>query len=132
MKVFRFISNNILFKFDPEFIHDVTQVILSNKFAPYLTSLYSTSNVHISKTYIMGEELNSPLALAAGFDKNCSILKALDKLGFGYIVGGTVTLNSRPGNLKPRITRYVDDNSMVNSLGFPNLGVHKIIDNLSK
>ena len=38
MKLFRFISNNILFKFDPEFIHDVTQVILSNKFAPYLTS----------------------------------------------------------------------------------------------
>ena len=115
-----------------EFIHDVTQVILSNKFAPYLTSLYSTSNTDISKTYIMGEELNSPLALAAGFDKNCSILKALDKLGFGYIVGGTVTLNPRPGNLKPRITRYVDDNSMVNSLGFPNLGVDKIIDNLSK
>ena len=132
MSLFRFISNNILFKFDPEFIHDVTQVILSNKFAPYLTSLYSTSNTDISKTYIMGEELNSPLALAAGFDKNCSILKALDKLGFGYIVGGTVTLNPRPGNLKPRITRYVDDNSMVNSLGFPNLGVDKIIDNLRK
>ena len=53
----------------------------------------------------MGKELNSPLALAAGFDKNCSILKALDKLGFGYIVGGTVTINPRPGNLKPRITR---------------------------
>ena len=78
MTLYRFISNNILFKFDPEFIHDVTQVILSNKFAPYLTSLYFTSNTHISKTYIMGEELNSPLALAAGFDKNCSILKVLD------------------------------------------------------
>ena len=92
MTLYRFISNNILFKFDPEFIHDCMQVILSNKFAPYLTSLYSTSNKHISKTYIMGKELNSPLALAAGFDKNCAILKALDKLGFGYIVGGTVDL----------------------------------------
>jgi len=132
MSLYRFISNNILFKFDPEFIHDVTQIILSNKFAPYLTSLYSTSNKHISKTYIMGEELNSPLALGAGFDKNCSILEALDKLGFGYIVGGTVTINPRPGNSKPRITRYIHNTSMVNSLGFPNLGVDKIIDNLSK
>ena len=132
MTLYRFISNNILFKFDPEFIHDCMQVILSNKIAPYLTSLYSTSNNHISKTYIMGKELNSPLALAAGFDKNCAILKALDKLGFGYIVGGTVTINPRPGNLKPRITRYVHNNSMVNSLGFPNLGVGKIIENLSK
>lgn len=132
MTLYRFISNNILFKFDPEFIHDCMQVILSNKFAPYLTSLYSTSNKHISKTYIMGKELNSPLALAAGFDKNCAILKALDKLGFGYIVGGTVTINPRPGNLKPRITRYAHNDSMVNSLGFPNLGVDKIIENLSK
>ena len=41
MTLYRFISNNILFKFDPEFIHDCMQVILSNKFAPYLTSLYS-------------------------------------------------------------------------------------------
>ena len=70
--------------------------------------------------------------MGAGFDKNCAIVKALDKLGFGYIVGGTVTMNARPGNLKPRITRYVDNNSMVNSLGFPNLGVEKIIENLSK
>ena len=132
MTLYRFISNNILFKFDPEFIHDCMQVILSNKFAPYLTSLYSTSNQHISKTYILGKELSSPLALAAGFDKNCSILQALDKLGFGYIVGGTVTIDPRPGNLKPRITRYVHNNSMVNSLGFPNLGVKKIMENLSK
>ena len=83
MTLYRFISNNILFKFDPEFIHDCMQVILSNKIAPYLTSLYSTSNKHISKTYIMGQELNSPVALVGGFGNNCDILRALVTLGFG-------------------------------------------------
>ena len=60
------------------------------------------------------------------------MLGALDKLGFGYIVGGTITLHPRPGNLKPRIKRYVSDKSMINALGFPNDGLKKITDNLKK
>ena len=73
----------------------------------------------------MGINLDSYVSLAAGFDKNCSMLGALDKLGFGYIVGGTITLHPRPGNLKPRIKRYVSDKSMINALGFPNDGLKK-------
>ena len=80
----------------------------------------------------MGINLDSYVSLAAGFDKNCSMLGALDKLGFGYIVGGTITLHPRPGNLKPRIKRYVSDKSMINALGFPNDGLKKITDNLKK
>ena len=80
----------------------------------------------------MGIQLSSKISLAAGFDKNCSMLNSLDKLGFGYIVGGTITLNPRPGNQKPRIKRYIQEKSMINSLGFPNDGLTKIIDNLKK
>ena len=132
MSLYRFISNNILFKFDPELIHNLMQIILSSKLGPFLARIFATNFNHKSKTSIMGINLDSYISLAAGFDKNCSMLGALDKLGFGYIVGGTITLHPRPGNLKPRIKRYVSDKSMINALGFPNDGLKKITDNLKK
>ena len=132
MSLYRFISNNILFKFDPELIHNLMQIILSSKFGPFLTRIFATNFNHKSRTSIMGINLDSYISLAAGFDKNCSMLNSLDKLGFGYIVGGTITLNPRPGNLKPRIKRYVSEKSMINALGFPNDGLAKIVENLKK
>ncbi|MFL2767558.1 MAG: dihydroorotate dehydrogenase 2 [Dehalococcoidia bacterium] len=105
---------------------------MSSKFGPFLTRIFATNFNHKSRTSIMGINLDSYISLAAGFDKNCSMLNSLDKLGFGYIVGGTITLNPRPGNLKPRIKRYVSEKSMINALGFPNDGLAKIVENLKK
>ncbi len=67
--------------------------------------------------------LRSPVGLAAGYDKNCEYLNALSTLGFGYVVGGTVTLDARPGNPKPRMRRIVSQESLVNALGFPGRGL---------
>ena len=73
----------------------------------------------------------NPVGLAAGFDKNCEMSRALFELGFGYLVLGTVTLKEREGNPKPTIWRY-PGNSIVNSMGLPNLGAQRISKNLSK
>ena len=132
MSLYRFISNYILFKFDPEMIHNLMQMILSSKLGPFFASFFASDIKNESNTSLMGIPLSSKISLAAGFDKNCSMLNSLDKLGFGYIVGGTITLNPRPGNQKPRIKRYIQQKSMINSLGFPNDGLTKIIDNLKK
>ena len=51
-------------------------------------------------------EFPNPVGLAAGFDKNCEMSRALFKMGFGYLTLGTVTLNPREGNPKPRVWRY--------------------------
>jgi dihydroorotate dehydrogenase len=75
--------------------------------------------------------LPNPIGLAAGFDKNCEMSKALFHLGFGYLTLGTVTLNPRKGNPKPRIWRRSGD-SLINSMGLPNIGAHRIIVNLLK
>jgi dihydroorotate dehydrogenase len=75
--------------------------------------------------------LPNPVGLAAGFDKNCEMSRALFQLGFGYLTLGTVTLKPRAGNPKPRIWRY-PSNSLVNSMGLPNIGVQRITTNLSK
>ncbi len=55
---------------------------------------------------LAGIPLRNPIGLAAGFDKTCAHLDALGELGFGYVVGGTVTRTPRVGNARPRIVRY--------------------------
>src|ERR1700693_1538441 len=79
---------------------------------------------------LAGLKLRNPLGLAAGFDKNCSRLDTLASLGFGYVVGGTVTLAPRAGNAKPRVGRYPARQSLVNAMGFPNPGADAVYDRL--
>jgi len=76
-------------------------------------------------------ELSNPLGLAAGFDKTGRHLSALSRLGFGYLVAGTITLTPWPGHPKPRIVRNIEEMTLVNSLGFPNPGVEEFAKNLT-
>jgi dihydroorotate dehydrogenase len=75
-------------------------------------------------------DLTNPVGLAAGFDKNCEMIESLFRIGFGYVTLGTVTLNPRKGNPKPRIWRY-PPNALVNSMGLPNKGARAIITDLA-
>jgi dihydroorotate dehydrogenase len=58
------------------------------------------------------------------------MVETLFKIGFGYVTLGTVTLNPREGNPKPRIWRR-PPNALVNSMGLPNKGARAIATNLS-
>jgi dihydroorotate dehydrogenase len=71
---------------------------------------------------LAGIELGNPIGLAAGFDKACRRLDALGRIGFGYVVGGTITRESRDGNATPRIARLPERRSLVNAMGLPNPG----------
>ena len=77
-------------------------------------------------------EIENPIGLAAGFDKTGEHLATIERLGFGYLVAGTVTLDPWPGNPKPRIVRNPKDKTMVNALGFPNPGADAFIENLKR
>jgi dihydroorotate dehydrogenase len=84
------------------------------------------------RTSLAGIELRNPIGLAAGFDKTCAHLDSLGRLGFGYVVGGTITRAPRRGNPKPRIVRYPDRGSMVNAMGLPNPGAAGAAVNLAR
>src|SRR5712691_9264891 len=81
-------------------------------------------------TSFAGIPLLNPIGLAAGFDKTCSHLDTLAALGFGYVVGGTITRAPRTGNAKPRIVRYPSRGSMANAMGLPNPGAAATATNL--
>ena len=74
-------------------------------------------------TELAGLKLKNPIGLAAGFDKNIQFLSSMEQLGFGYVTGGTITKESRPGNPSPRLLRIKEDKTLINSMGFPGEGL---------
>jgi dihydroorotate dehydrogenase len=81
---------------------------------------------------LCGIRLPSPIGLAAGFDKACERLDALGRLGFGFVVGGTVTRRPRRGNRKPRIVRDRRRRAIVNAMGLPNPGAEAAARTLAR
>ena len=86
----------------------------------------------VLETSLAGIPLRNPIGLAAGFDKTCRHLDVLGELGFGYVVGGTITRASRAGNADPRIARSPRHRSMTNAMGLPNPGAEPTAANLAR
>jgi dihydroorotate dehydrogenase len=76
--------------------------------------------------------LPNPIGMAAGFDKNAEVANALLKLGFGFAEVGTLTPRPQAGNPRPRIFRLVDDEAVINRLGFNNDGHDAALERLRK
>ena len=77
-----------------------------------------------------GMDLSNRLGTAAGLDKNGDYIDCLGALGFGFLEVGTVTPMPQYGNPKPRVFRNFDENSIINRLGFNNMGVDRLVKNL--
>eukprot|EP01063_Lacrimia_lanifica_P003234 TRINITY_DN11717_c0_g1_i1.p1 TRINITY_DN11717_c0_g1~~TRINITY_DN11717_c0_g1_i1.p1 ORF type:complete len:409 (+),score=124.84 TRINITY_DN11717_c0_g1_i1:55-1281(+) len=73
-------------------------------------------------TRVMGLDFESPVGLAAGFDKNAEAVQGLEDLGFGFVEVGTITPVGQEGNPKPRMFRLEDDFGVINRYGFNNEG----------
>ncbi len=119
-----------LFKLDPESSHNVAEFALRTvKHFPFCLNLIKRKNFIINdrlKQNIFGREFLNPVGLAAGFDKNATMIEAMPGLGFGFIEVGTVTLQPQAGNPKPRLFRFPEEESLENSMGFNNDGMVSI------
>lgn len=69
-----------------------------------------------------GLRFPNPVGLAAGLDKDAVALPALAALGFGFLEVGTVTAEPQPGNERPRLFRLLEDEALINRMGFNNRG----------
>lgn len=79
-----------------------------------------------------GNKLRNPLGLAAGFDKNAEVIRPMLSFNFGFVEVGTVTKNPQYGNKKPRIFRLMQDQGVINRLGFNNKGIDYFLKQISK
>lgn len=81
---------------------------------------------------VMGLNFKNPVGLAAGFDKDAKLYNELASFGFGFIEVGTLTPKPQSGNPKPRLFRLVEDESVINRMGFNNGGLDEAVLRLMK
>ncbi|MGV6812625.1 MAG: quinone-dependent dihydroorotate dehydrogenase [Brevirhabdus sp.] len=109
-------------RFDPERAHGLASIALLAGFAPRGGS-FSTPRI---ATRVAGLALANPVGLAAGFDKNATLLGPLSRAGFGFLEVGAATPLPQPGNPKPRLFRLTRDKAVINRFGFNNNGADVI------
>ncbi|SRR5258706_1970901 len=118
-KLFRF----LLFKLEPETSHQLTlQLMRLGGIQPVTAILRAVFDVPQKPVEAFGLKFKNPVGLAAGYDKDGVALRGLAALGFGHVEIGTVTPRPQPGNPQPRLFRLVEDEGVINRLGFPGKG----------
>lgn len=126
----------LLFKFDPETAHHLGEFILKLPnicplaFNSFLSSHFIADDILSQELF--GRTFYNPVGLGAGFDKNATMIKGMQVLGFGYTEIGTLTPKPQSGNPKPRMFRHIEEESIQNAMGFNNDGLLKIQKRLKK
>ncbi len=116
------IINSLINKLDPELAHSLAIQFLKNLYI----LLFPSKDNEILKISILGKEFLNPIGLAAGFDKNAEVYDKMFALGFGFAEVGTITPKPQEGNPKPRVFRLIEDDAIINRLGFPSQGLVKV------
>lgn len=120
----------IFFKFDPEDVHHFTVEMLKN--FPFLFRIFfkkPIEDIRLERE-VFGLKFKNPVGLAAGFDKNASFYNEMADLGFGFVEIGTVTPRAQAGNPKKRLFRLIQDEGIINRMGFNNDGLEAAIEKL--
>ncbi len=120
-----------LFQLDPERAHELTFQQLRRLSGTPFEALIR-QKLPAKPVTCMGLTFSNPLGLAAGLDKNGECIDALGAMGFGFVEIGTVTPRPQPGNDKPRLFRLVEAEGIINRMGFNNLGVDHLVENVKK
>ena len=121
---------SLIFKLDPETAHNLAIKSLKFNFVPNI--MEEDKNNPLFKTKLFNKDLDNPIGMAAGFDKNAEVYNSLFKLGFGFVEVGTITPLKQYGNPKPRVFRLVEDEALINRLGFNNLGAKNILERINR
>jgi len=104
---------------DPETAHDLTLWALHRGLGPRRGADRDDPILAMS---LWGRTFPNPLGLAAGFDKNATVIGPMLDLGFGFVELGSVTPQAQPGNPRRRIFRLAADRAVINRMGFPSQG----------
>ena len=116
---------------DAEKVHNISLPILEFIYKSYFGKVFHKKIVS-NETKQFDISFDNPVGLAAGFDKNADYLNFLSNIGFGFIEVGTLTPKPQSGNPKPRIFRVLNEQAIINHLGFNNKGIDYGIKQIKK
>ena len=134
--MYKTIIRPLLFSLDPEKAHHFTfsylKFIHKIPLVPALIrAIYKVEHPSLHRE-VFGLHFKNPVGLAAGLDKDAKLYQELSNLGFGFIEIGTITPKPQPGNPPKRLFRLIDDQGIINRMGFNNEGVEAAVKRLKK
>ncbi len=124
----------VMHAMDPERAHAlaVAGLAFAGRTAPLRALLQASMGPRVEDPVeVMGLRFANRVGLAAGWDKDARAWPGLAALGFGHVEVGTITPRPQPGNPKPRVFRLVEDEAVINRMGFPGAGMAVAARNLA-
>lgn len=117
----------LIFKVDPEVDHHLVAngLKMFNRYPQALQTMFQAKKPANLKVTVKGVDFDSPIGIAAGFDKKAEFYNSLGALGAGFVEIGSVTKDNQPGNPKKRIFRLTEDQAIINRMGLNNLGIEE-------
>lgn len=133
---YRAFAKPLLFKRDPETVHDAALNIgrwfgAGGWRRAFVSACFNYKHPSLEQN-LLGLKFSSPIGLAAGFDKNGYLVSALSELGFGFGEIGSVTGRPCPGNAKPRLWRLPKSKSLVVFYGLANEGAATVAERIKE
>lgn len=125
------LARKLLFSLDAEVAHELSLDGLGAAERLHLLQPFVRKAVRAPRT-VMGLEFPNAVGLAAGLDKNGDFFNALGQLGFGFVEVGTVTPLPQPGNPQPRLFRLLEEEGIINRMGFNNKGVNHLVEQVAR
>lgn len=126
----------ILFKIDPEIIHNFTIWGLSFFSKSKILNKLLKSQLNYTsprlRQKLFGLKFKNPVGLSAGLDKNGLAINTWSALGFAWAQIGSITYTPQSGNKKPRLWRLPQDKGLVVYYGLANKGAEEIARQLQK
>ncbi|WP_431122506.1 quinone-dependent dihydroorotate dehydrogenase [Flagellimonas flava] len=133
--MYKFLVRPILFLLDAETAHHFSfkaiRVLSKLGFGPLFRKLYLINDPRLERE-VFGLKFKNPVGLAAGFDKDAILYNELSNFGFGFVEIGTLTPKPQEGNPKKRLFRLLEDEAIINRMGFNNKGVFEAAEQLKK
>lgn len=136
MNLYKAAVRPFLFQLPADKAHDLTLDIAdvasgSRLICNTVKQIYRRDYPELSQQF-WGLTFNSPVGVAAGFDKNGHTMRLIESLGFGFMEVGSITANASTGNPLPRSWRLPEDRSLINRLGLNNDGAKTVVKRLNK
>ena len=128
--LYKYFLRKILFLLNPETAHKVVESFLYVTPNKLFNIFFKYNFSKDTSTVIFGNNVPSPVGIAAGLDKDYKSTPKYLSLGFGFSVVGTTMINPRKGNPKPRLIREKSKGELVNALSFPSDGSYEILNRL--
>jgi dihydroorotate dehydrogenase len=110
-----------LFRFDPEAVHRLAHAAL-HAVPAGVARLRRPRTDPALRLRVLGLDFESPIGLAAGFDKGDVSVAGLFGMGFSHVEVGTITPRPQSGNERPRVFRLPEHHALINRMGFNNDG----------